>query len=318
MYGNDTCINWSSWWSHWLSTVGPVLPVILSRVIDLTLSWLMMSLLIAGSTEARANACWYIARPVACLLPGSRRPVRRVPAGCRLRCHRCLHVLQSVVETYPDESRAQWLKAEARARAQSLHRHRPSQPPSTASSPLPRWRAPWFRPSKHNDRLHPFSTFEMAPREKKERKARSALSDVVTREYTIHLHKHVFGHGFKKVCHPRFALPPIAISSRISRQNVHSQSLEYHMWLAIYSDQRAPKAVKAVTEFARKAMGTQDVRIDPGLNAAIWNHGIRNVPRRMRVRLARTIDFLVDFSQLPIPFAFDLTSVWLHLNNRST
>ncbi|EFP92269.1 hypothetical protein PCANC_02342 [Puccinia coronata f. sp. avenae] len=88
----------------------------------------------------------------------------------------------------------------------------------------------------------------MAPREKKERKARSALSDVVTREYTIHLHKHVFGHGFKK---------------------------------------RAPKAVKAVTEFARKAMGTQDVRIDPGLNAAIWNHGIRNVPRRMRVRLAR-------------------------------
>ncbi|KAI7953947.1 hypothetical protein MJO28_006494, partial [Puccinia striiformis f. sp. tritici] len=100
----------------------------------------------------------------------------------------------------------------------------------------------------HIDRHHPHSTFEMAPREKKERKARSALSDVVTREYTIHLHKHVFGHGFKK---------------------------------------RAPKAVKAVIEFARKAMGTQDVRIDCGLNSAIWNHGIRNVPRRMRVRLAR-------------------------------
>lgn len=39
----------------------------------------------------------------------------------------------------------------------------------------------------------------MAPREKKERKTRSALSDVVTREYTIHLHKHVHGLGFKKV-----------------------------------------------------------------------------------------------------------------------
>ncbi|EGG10141.1 uncharacterized protein MELLADRAFT_74257 [Melampsora larici-populina 98AG31] len=87
----------------------------------------------------------------------------------------------------------------------------------------------------------------MAP-EKKERKTRSALSDVVTREYTIHLHKHVHGLGFKK---------------------------------------RAPRAVKAVTEFARKAMGTQDVRIDPSLNAAIWNKGIRNVPRRIRVRLAR-------------------------------
>merc|ERR1712137_1517536 len=67
-------------------------------------------------------------------------------------------------------------------------------------------------------------------------------------EYTIHLHKHVHGQSFKK---------------------------------------RAPKAVKAVTEFARKTMGTQDVRIDPSLNAAIWNKGIRNVPRRMRIRLAR-------------------------------
>lgn len=36
-------------------------------------------------------------------------------------------------------------------------------------------------------------------------------------------------------------------------------------------------------------MGTKDVRIDPSLNAAIWNHGIRNVPRRIRVRLARQL-----------------------------
>ena len=52
--------------------------------------------------------------------------------------------------------------------------------------------------------------------------------------------------------------------------------------------QRAPVAVKAVLEFARKQMGTKKVLIDPSLNAAIWDKGIKNVPHRIRVRLSRT------------------------------
>lgn len=51
-----------------------------------------------------------------------------------------------------------------------------------------------------------------------ERKTRSALTDVVAREYTIHLHTKVHGKGFKH---------------------------------------RAPTAIKAVKDFARKAMGTK-------------------------------------------------------------
>lgn len=35
-------------------------------------------------------------------------------------------------------------------------------------------------------------------------------------------------------------------------------------------------------------MGTKDVRIDPSLNAATWQLGIKSVPRRVRVRLSRT------------------------------
>jgi large subunit ribosomal protein L31e len=31
-------------------------------------------------------------------------------------------------------------------------------------------------------------------------------------------------------------------------------------------------------------MLTEDVRIDPQLNEAVWVQGIRNVPRRVRVR----------------------------------
>ncbi|KAK0437845.1 putative 60S ribosomal protein L31 [Armillaria borealis] len=75
---------------------------------------------------------------------------------------------------------------------------------------------------------------------------RSALEDVVTREYTIHLHKRVHGRSFKK---------------------------------------RAPWAVKSVVAFAQKAMGTNDVRIDPKLNQALWAQGIKTVPHRLRVKL---------------------------------
>ncbi|KAI5451591.1 60S ribosomal protein L31B [Naganishia albida] len=87
----------------------------------------------------------------------------------------------------------------------------------------------------------------MAPTDKKT-KTRSALKDVVTREYTIHLHKRVHGASFKK---------------------------------------RAPKAVKSVVEFAQKAMGVKDVRISPPLNQAIWARGVRSPPNRIRVRFER-------------------------------
>ncbi|THH29815.1 hypothetical protein EUX98_g4381 [Antrodiella citrinella] len=91
----------------------------------------------------------------------------------------------------------------------------------------------------------------MAPKSastKKTGKTRSALQDVVTREYTIHLHKLVHGRSFKK---------------------------------------RAPWAVKSVVDFARKAMGTSDVRVDPKLNQAIWERGVKSVPHRIRVKLER-------------------------------
>ncbi|KAK9465375.1 ribosomal protein L31e-domain-containing protein [Lipomyces arxii] len=79
-------------------------------------------------------------------------------------------------------------------------------------------------------------------------KQRSALSDVVTREYTIHLHKRVHGVQFKK---------------------------------------RAPTAVKEIKAFVYKHMGTNDVRLDPLLNKEIWKQGIKGVPYRLRLRVSR-------------------------------
>lgn len=37
-------------------------------------------------------------------------------------------------------------------------------------------------------------------------------------------------------------------------------------------------------------MGTEKVVIDTTVNQYVWNKGIRNIPRRIRVRLARKVD----------------------------
>ncbi|KAM0715642.1 hypothetical protein Q7P37_009140 [Cladosporium fusiforme] len=82
----------------------------------------------------------------------------------------------------------------------------------------------------------------------KTQQGRSALEDVVAREYTIHMHKRVHGVSFKK---------------------------------------RAPRAIKEIRAFAENAMGTSDVRLDPQLNKKVWECGIKGVPFRLRVRISR-------------------------------
>lgn len=87
----------------------------------------------------------------------------------------------------------------------------------------------------------------MAPAKQQERK-RSAIKEVVTREYTVNVHKRIHKAGRKF---------------------------------------RAAKAVKAIRSFALKEMGTQDVRIDADLNKQVWVNGSANPPKRIRVRLSR-------------------------------
>ncbi|KAL8109894.1 hypothetical protein AgCh_025840 [Apium graveolens] len=79
-------------------------------------------------------------------------------------------------------------------------------------------------------------------------KTKGRKEEVVTREYTINLHKRLHGCTFKK---------------------------------------KAPNAIKEIRKFAQKSMGTKDVRVDVKLNKQIWSRGIRSVPRRVRVRIAR-------------------------------
>ncbi|GMI63211.1 hypothetical protein ScalyP_jg5217 [Parmales sp. scaly parma] len=79
-------------------------------------------------------------------------------------------------------------------------------------------------------------------------KGESTKVDLVTRDYTINLHKRLHKTAFKK---------------------------------------KAPKAIKEIMAFASSTMKTKDVRIAPELNKYIWSKGVRNVPVRVRVRLSR-------------------------------
>ena len=53
---------------------------------------------------------------------------------------------------------------------------------------------------------------------------------------------------------------------------------------------KAPRAMDVIRTFAQKAMNTEKVVIDTTVNHYVWNKGIRNIPRRIRVRLARKVD----------------------------
>merc|ERR1712033_151155 len=100
-----------------------------------------------------------------------------------------------------------------------------------------------------NIKLHIVTDIKkMAKKSDKKSAAKSPLNEVVTREYTVNLHKRIHGMQFKK---------------------------------------RAPRAIREIKKFAEAMMGTPDVRIDVSLNKYVWSQGVRNVPKRARIRLAR-------------------------------
>ncbi|XP_032449423.1 60S ribosomal protein L31-like [Lynx canadensis] len=92
------------------------------------------------------------------------------------------------------------------------------------------------------------TTVAPAKKDGEKKKGRSAINEVVTRDYTINIHKRIRGVALKK---------------------------------------HAPRALKEIRKFAMKETGTPDVRIDTRLNKAVWAKGTRNVPYRIHVRLTR-------------------------------
>jgi large subunit ribosomal protein L31e len=50
---------------------------------------------------------------------------------------------------------------------------------------------------------------------------------------------------------------------------------------------KAPKALKQIRDHAQRVMFTKDVRIDPDVNKSVWEHGIRNVARKITLTFER-------------------------------
>jgi len=62
--------------------------------------------------------------------------------------------------------------------------------------------------------------------------------------------------------------------------------------------QRAPRAIKAIREHVVRHMKakTEDVWIDPQINEQLWRRGIERPPHRIRVKVIKFEDELVEVS----------------------
>jgi large subunit ribosomal protein L31e len=56
---------------------------------------------------------------------------------------------------------------------------------------------------------------------------------------------------------------------------------------------RAEKAMMVLKDFTERHMKPSDVIIDPSVNEAIWARGIKNPPRKLRVKMTKDSDGLV-------------------------
>jgi large subunit ribosomal protein L31e len=50
---------------------------------------------------------------------------------------------------------------------------------------------------------------------------------------------------------------------------------------------RAEKAITILRQFTQRHMKPEEIIIDPTVNEAIWARGIKNPPRKIRVRLSK-------------------------------
>ncbi len=50
---------------------------------------------------------------------------------------------------------------------------------------------------------------------------------------------------------------------------------------------RTKKAVKALREFLQRHMKSEDIKLAPELNEAMWNHGMKNPPHHVKVNVSK-------------------------------
>merc|ERR1711990_882605 len=84
----------------------------------------------------------------------------------------------------------------------------------------------------------------------------------------------------------------INISCQMGKKEIQPACRDYTLNMhkrlqGIQFKKRAPRAIRNIRRFAQKEMFTESVRIDPNVNRTIWATGIRNIPRKIRIRITR-------------------------------
>lgn len=65
---------------------------------------------------------------------------------------------------------------------------------------------------------------------------------------------------------------------------------------------RAKKAVRVLREFLVRHMKSEDVRILSELNVAVWGHGIKNPPSRVKINVKKDDKGVVTAQLFGVPF----------------
>ena len=145
----------------------------------------------------------------------------------------------------------------------------------------------------------------MAPQQKK---YSAKPKGPVAREYTINLHKRIHGmyvlasRGLRCLCAVSVGENEFLASARVKPA---SHVCGMARWACSGFKKRAPRAIKAVKEFAKKEMGTSDVRIDTALNKHLWSQGIRVRSGRGMWPVAGTVLDSIGLTVVPqqnVPF----------------
>jgi large subunit ribosomal protein L31e len=63
------------------------------------------------------------------------------------------------------------------------------------------------------------------------------------------------------------------------------------------SQHRAVRAINMIREFARHHMKVEEIKIEEELSHQIWAKGVRNPPRKVRVRMTKTDEGFILVSQ---------------------
>ena len=93
----------------------------------------------------------------------------------------------------------------------------------------------------------------------------------------------------------------------IQKEMVYTVPLKY-AWLGPHND-RTRKAVDVLKRFVMRHMKVKEVKIAAELNEKIWERGIKNPPRRIKVRVAKVSDEVAWVTLPEHKFPFELEAM---------